>query len=154
MRPPLLIALVVLSLPAVAQDSYLDDRSTATSVINSFYNAVNRQEYLRAWSYYDHPTVSFGQLKAGYKDTASVTLLTGPETADGAAGSTIYTVPVAIDAVDSSGQHTQFAGCYTLKLVQPALQGTPPFKPLSIEKGSLKAASGALDSILPKSCGD
>ncbi|MGH6859926.1 MAG: hypothetical protein ACRECY_06700, partial [Phyllobacterium sp.] len=31
---------------------YLDDRSTPETVIKSYYNAINRQEYARAYSYY------------------------------------------------------------------------------------------------------
>ena len=31
-------------------DSYLDDRSSAQAILNSYYNAINRKEYARAWS--------------------------------------------------------------------------------------------------------
>src|SRR5690606_3466283 len=34
-------------------DTYLDDRSTSESLIASLYNALSRQEYLRAYSYYE-----------------------------------------------------------------------------------------------------
>jgi hypothetical protein len=40
--------------PALAQDEadYLDDRSTPEAVISSYYNAINRAEYARAYSYF------------------------------------------------------------------------------------------------------
>mgnify|MGYP003666418373 FL=1 len=147
--------------PAIADERYLDDRSTATSDIASFYNAIGRQELTRAWSYYRHEPMSEAETKAafddfarGYADTASVTVLTGEEIAEGAAGSVYYRLPVAIDAVSNAGTHTQFAGCYTLKLVQPANQVTPPFSPLHIEAGHLEPAKGELGAILPLDCPD
>lgn len=158
-------SLVVLALaaPAMAQDSpsYQDDRSSATALIQSLYNAIDRKEYLRAWSYYgqntvaaadDATTADYEKFKQGYESTEFVTLLTGDETEEGAAGSTYYKVPVAIDARNSDGKHTTFAGCYTLRLAQPAIQDAPPFQPLHIESGELKPVKGPLETILPKTC--
>ncbi len=34
------------------QQPYLDDRSTPIQVLKSYYNAINRQEYVRAYSYW------------------------------------------------------------------------------------------------------
>ncbi|MEO5808185.1 hypothetical protein [Devosia sp.] len=143
-------------LPASGQDrpDYLDDRSTASSVVASFYNAINRQEYSRAYSYFgiDAAGASYEDFKAGYADTASVSVKTGAEISDGAAGSTYYTLPVAIDAQSRAGKHKVFAGCYTLRLVQPAVQDTPQFSPLHIEKAALKVAKGSLDMLVGKPC--
>ena len=97
---------------------------------------------------------AFDDFAKGYADTASVTVLTGEETSEGAAGSVYYKLPVAIDAVDAAGTHTQFAGCYTLRLVQPANQIAPPFSPLHIEEGHLEPAKGELGVILPLDCPD
>lgn len=159
MKPIAVFALALLVAPiAAAQEppAYRDDRSSGTAVIQSLYNAINRQEYLRAWSYFDSaaedPTADYEAFKKGYAETASVTLLTGPESSEGAAGSTYYTVPAAIDAMDSSGRHKSYAGCYTLRLAQPTIQDAPPFHPLHIVKGDLHEAEGALTDILPASC--
>ena len=35
-----------------AEPAYLDDRSDAGALVRSFYNALNRHEYSRAWSYF------------------------------------------------------------------------------------------------------
>jgi len=158
----LVATLALLTTPAAFADAdYLDDRSTATSVIASFYNAIGRQELTRAWSYYRHDGLAAAEMQRqfedfakGYADTASVTVLTGEEVAEGAAGSVYYRLPVAIDAVSHAGTHTQFAGCYTLRLVQPANQVTPPFSPLHIEDGHLEPAKGELGAILPLDCPD
>lgn len=44
-------ALMAVASAAFAHEPYLDDRSTATSVVRSYYNAINSREYSRAWSY-------------------------------------------------------------------------------------------------------
>lgn len=56
MRKPVLIALAFAAVAApalAASPGYLDDRSTPEAVVASFYNAIGRQEYTRAWSYYE-----------------------------------------------------------------------------------------------------
>jgi hypothetical protein len=133
---------------------YVDDRSDPTAVIVSFYNAINRQEYARAYSYYGDPAAAgdFATFSKGYAETKHVELLAGAATPEGAAGSTYYSLPVAIDAEAKDGSHKQYAGCYLLRLANPAIQAEPPFKPMHIEKGELKPAAGALDAILPKDC--
>jgi hypothetical protein len=136
--------------PALAaQPAYLDDRSTAAALVKSFYNAINRQEYARAYTYFgDSAPQPYQSFASGYADTASVKVMTGTAVSDGAAGSIYYTLPVAIDALQSNGTHKQFAGCYTTRLVQPAVQD-PPVTPMFIAKASLKPAHGGLSAILP-----
>jgi len=132
-----------------AQPDYLDDRSTAASLVRSFYNAIDRQEYARAYTYFsDNAPEPYAQFAAGYADTASVTVATGAAVSDGAAGSVFYTLPVAIDAVSSRGTHRQFAGCYTTRLTQPADQD-PPVVPMYIYKATLKPAHGNIHRLLP-----
>jgi len=160
----LVLAAFLLASPALAQEpageaTYQDDRSDATALIQSFYNAINRHELTRAFSYYGEPEAgaeaqAFQDFVAGYSDTDFVTLLTGDETSEGAAGSIYTSVPVAIDALGTDGTHTQFSGCYTIRLVQPANQSEPPYRPLHIEKGELEEASGELTSLLPASCAE
>lgn len=159
------LALALFVAPSAAQDlpAYQDDRSSATALIQSLYNAIDRREYLRAWSYFgdnawtgaenEQAAADYETFRQGYADTDFVTLLTGAQSSEGAAGSTYYTVPVAIDAVDRAGHHSQFAGCYVLRLAQPAIQDSPPFHPLHIEKGGLHPARGALETLLPQTCG-
>ena len=72
---------------------------------------------------------------------------------EGAAGSTFYYVPVAIAATGADGSEKVFAGCYTARLVNPRIQ-EQPFRPLHIEKGSLKPADAAIDEAVPEQCPD
>jgi hypothetical protein len=155
-RLTLMFLLAGMALPAVAhaEDAYLDDRSTPEALVRSLYNAIDRHEYARAYSYFSKPPAKDVDAYAkGFADTAQVKLLTGAAGSEGAAGSTYYNLPVAIEAVDAKGKSKVYAGCYTLKLADPTIQADK-YDPLHIEKGSLKPAKGDLEDALPTECGD
>lgn len=140
------------SAAANGSDTYLDDRSDGGALIESLYNAINRHEYSRAWSYFDPaPAASYEAYVDGFASTDRVELRIGEVTSEGAAGSLFWTVPVAIRTHLSDGTAKVFAGCYVLRLAQPTIQ-EPPFRPLHIERGTLHGASGALDDAVPESC--
>ncbi len=144
--------------PAGAADAspYLDDRSTPQSLIHSLYNAINRQEYARAYTYFDTSAVpDFDTYQTGFATTESVDLAVGHVSEEGAAGSTFWKVPVAIRSFMTSGPAKTFAGCYTLRLAQPQIQ-SPPFNPIHIVAGKLDPVSGgsSLRHAVPASCPD
>lgn len=141
---------------AAAEPPYVDDRSDAGALIRSFYSAINRQEYTRAWSYFGEskPTEDFKQFMDGFKDTEEVRANIGEPGSEGAAGSVYYSVPVAILARQKDGSQKVFAGCYTVRLANPEIQAEPPFVGMHIEKGDLKPSDKPLDQALPASCGD
>ncbi|WP_295810498.1 DUF1176 domain-containing protein [uncultured Nitratireductor sp.] len=147
--------LAVLQTPVLAQqDVYMDDRSSPETMLQSLYNAINRNEYARAYDYFATPPAeSLESYQQGYADTDHVALVTGTATSEGAAGSVVYALPVAIRATANDGGEQTFAGCYTLRLANPQIQGTP-YNPLHIENASMKPASGELNEVLPASCGD
>jgi hypothetical protein len=155
LRIATIAALVTATAPAVAADpQYLDDRSTPEAVISSFYNAIGRQEYARAWSYYQdgQGVPAFDAFVKGYSKTASVRVYFGQPAQEGAAGSTYWTLPVSLDATDNGGKHSYFSGCYTLRLANPAIQAQPPFRPLHIVEGHLKATTGAAHGFVAANC--
>ena len=123
-----------------------DDRSTAVSVIESLYNAINRREYLRAWSYFrDEPDrPDFESFAKGYADTSRVRVKLGATETEGAAGSTYYRVPAVVEAT-RGGTATVFSGCYELRLVQPAVQAEPPFQPLGVVRGNLRQSKATFE---------
>jgi hypothetical protein len=153
------ILLVSAAVPSIASadEPYLDNRSDAASLVRSLYNAVNRKEYARAWDYYgdEKPAKTYDKFVQGYARTDHVDVATGAISEEGAAGSMYYQVAVAIRATDTDGNENTFAGCYTARLAQPAIQ-EPPFQPMHIEKGALKpaASDGLLSDAVPASCGD
>jgi Protein of unknown function (DUF1176) len=134
--------------------AYSDDRSDAGALVRSFYNAVNRHEFARAWGYFGTPPKDFAAFVKGYDDTAYVDVFTGRINSEGAAGSTYSQVSVAIRATDSGGDTKVFAGCYTVKAVNAQIQ-EPPFRALLIEKASLKPVDDvALSGAAPEWCGE
>ncbi|MEP9389392.1 DUF1176 domain-containing protein [Mesorhizobium sp. KR9-304] len=162
MRPlPLALASAVLlrclsGVDAFAQETrYIDDRSSAATIVKSLYNSVNRKEYARAWDYFgdEKPATDFKAFADGYASTERVDVEIGAVSEEGAAGSIFYSVPVAIRAVGADGSEKVFAGCYTARQVNAQIQ-EPPFRPLHIDKGSLKPADGDLVDALPAQCGD
>ncbi|PYE89666.1 hypothetical protein C7477_103175 [Phyllobacterium leguminum] len=156
-------ALVLLALhqPAVAQEEatgplagYLDDRSSPEALIRSYYNAVNRQEYARAYSYYSEEgrEPDFDKYAKGYQNTKSVEIKLGKAQPDGAAGSIYWSLPIAVKSVSTDGKDTVFTGCYTLRLANPANQAVPPFHPMSIMTGSLTPSEKSLEESVPEQC--
>ncbi len=138
-----------------AETSYIDDRSSATALVNSLYNAVNRHEYARAWDYFGEtkPSADFNSFAAGYEAIERIEIMTGNVASEGAAGSTFYYVPVAILSIAEDGSEKVFAGCYTARLVSPQIQ-EPPFRPLHLEKGSLQPADANFEDAVPAGCPD
>ena len=127
------------------QQPYLDDRSTPIQVLKSYYNAINRQEYVRAYSYWGQKGTSaksqppaYPQFAAGYSNTAQVKLTTGKASSEGGAGSVYTTVPVTLAVTNTNGSKDTFVGCYTLRQVNPKLFAAPPFTPTHIESAKIR----------------
>ena len=75
----------------------------------------------------------------------SLTVTFGVVQSEGAAGSLYYKLPLAeVVQTVSSGTKT-FVGCYTLRLAQPAVQGTPPFEPMGIIDGTFTQVANGTD---------
>ena len=152
---PLIAAILALAATAaVAEDTpYRDDRSDAAAIVASYYSAIDRQEYARAWNYFgaQKPVADFPTFVAGFADTAHVTVEIGPVTTEGAAGSVYGSVPAVVTATAPAGTVTAFAGCYTTRLLQPATQ-EPPFRPLEIVEGKLARVDPPAAAALPSDC--
>ncbi len=143
----ILLALATFA-PALAEPPYRDDRTTATSLVQSLYNAINRREYARAFDYFvTPPAKSFAAYANGFTDTRSVELLVGVVAEEGAAGSTYYSVPVALKAISTGGSESYFGGCYVVRQSNVQAQ-EPPFRALRIESGKLKPSTAvSLESV-------
>ncbi|WP_438750974.1 hypothetical protein [Pararhizobium sp. O133] len=147
-----LAAVCAAALPVHAQDiPYIDDRSDGAALVKSLYNAINRKEFSRAYSYFSKPFDDYQSFVQGYAKTAGVDVLTGKVTTEGAAGSIYAPVPVAIKSIEEGGKEHFFAGCYITRIVNAAIQ-EPPFSPLHIESAELEEVDGPLEKALPKVC--
>jgi hypothetical protein len=84
---------------------YLDDRSDPVAVLRSFYNALNRREYIRAYSYWNEPSLMtpLADFVAQYEAIQSVTLATGTVQGETEAGQRYYFVPVTVVTQRSAG---------------------------------------------------
>ena len=136
---PTVPAIVVLPIPA---ENYIDDRSTPSQIIVSYYNALNRGEYLRAYNYWINPSGtqgSFSKFVSGYKDTSRVDLVFGSITSGMSAGLIYYTIPVLLKATAINGVRANWAACYVIHQARPENFSLPPFNPMGIIWGSAQA---------------
>ena len=122
------------------------------AVITSYYNAINRAEYARAYSCYgeDQAPSNYDRWERGYSDALTVEVRYGEVTEEGAAGSVYYHVPVKLDVETRQAQHRYFSGCYVIRLANPAIQGVP-YVPMHIDDATLRRSTRRVSP--PPSCG-
>ncbi len=138
---PLPTAAVQPSSPDAA--NYIDDRSTPAQLVVSFINALNRHEYVRAYSYWENPADALGAYAAwaaGYQDTASVNLVFGQISGDAGAGQMYYSVPALLEITKTDSSQATMSACYILHQSNPYFFGDPPFEPLGISQGQAAPA--------------
>jgi hypothetical protein len=111
---------------------FYENRTEAVNTLKSYYNAINRKEYQRAYGYFEgapnpQPSLapSYDQFAAGYANTASVALAYGKEFTGAAAGSIYDSLPVLITARHTDGSTQAFAGCYTLRRTNEGVSPNP-----------------------------
>src|SRR5665648_669080 len=86
--------------PDVSPDIYWDDRSTAAGVLTSYFNAINRHEYLRAYDYWKNPNDEFGTIDtfiSSQENVQHVGLTIGPVYGDAGAGQLHNAVGVVLN---------------------------------------------------------
>lgn len=149
-------SLFVWAMPASGQQAlqYMDDRSTPKAVIQSYYNAINLGQLTRAYGYFSDGWApgDYQSWAEGYADTKSVSVQMGDAPEDPGAGQVIWQVPVAVSALDTSGNVQVFAGCYEIHLTEPEMQTDPPFQPISINKATLSPTDKAIQDAIPDKC--
>lgn len=134
--------------------SYIDQRNDPVSLVRSYYNALNRHEYARAWSYWGadgKPGQSYDSFVNGFEGTLFVDLYIGNVQSEGAAGSTFHAVPVAINAWQQDGTATAFAGCFFLRIAEPTIQ-EPPFEGLHLYEANLDHVDEPYFVHVPETC--
>ena len=90
----------------------IDSRETAFNVLASYYDAINRKEYERAYGYWRNPQQSFDSFVSGFAETASVSVaVQTPYFGGAAAGNRFAAMPVVLMAVHDDGSRHNFAGC-------------------------------------------
>ncbi len=148
-QPPIVFGVQVAS--GLSGPPLVANWSDPVALVNSYYNAINRREYQRAYSYWEQPgrpgavPASYQEFAAGYRDTASVAITTGTVTSDAGAGSVYYGVPVVIAATQSDGSVQRFYGCYAVHRVNvPVGDSAPPY-PLQLSTANVAQAAADAD---------
>jgi heat shock protein HslJ len=97
-------------------DGPRDDRTDPLTTLASYYDAINANDYRRAYRFWESPTSSFEQFVAGFADTERVRLLVDPKPRlEGAAGSNYAQISTVVVATTRAGADRVFAGCYTMR---------------------------------------
>lgn len=112
----------------------------------SYYNAINRREFERAYSYWFSPPMSFDQFSAGFAETAAARLIVGPLAVPASDYAPIG-VPAMLLAWLKDGTEQMFYGCFYM-------HGEPVTKPARwyIYDASLKVAPTADLTLLQGAC--
>jgi hypothetical protein len=141
---------------------YYEDRTTPAGLLKSFYNAVNRKEYERAYTYFEgapnpSPELAppYAQFAAGYSNTVSVTIALVPNiNIDAAAGSLYTTIPVALKATQKDATTKTFAGCYVLRRANEGVSPDPADLLWRIYAADLAEVAGNIptDDLLSRPC--
>ncbi len=130
---------------------YLDDRSSAESVVRSLFNAINSRHYLRAYSYWEPDAEGlppFEEFEQSFAQTGYVELFhIGEVVTDSGAGQQYFAVPYIISVTNTDESVEAFAGCYLMHLSNPAIQATPPFQPLAIRAAAIRQMGEGDDSF-------
>jgi len=142
-----------------ATSDYIDDRSTPSQVIVSFYNAIGRQEYSRAYGYYSDPATTLGAFTPwtnGYLTTVSVDLVFGQIIGDPGMSQVYYTLPVILKAITKPNIHNNFAACYVVHETNPDVYGSPQVLPIGMSIVRASAVPSSLTasdaSVLATAC--
>jgi hypothetical protein len=132
---------------------YLDDRSTPEQLIHSYFNALNRSEYVRAFSYFA-PDVfeSFDAMQFKYDDVVKLDVTIGQSAQESAAGANYYQFPVEVEYEHAEGQHHIERGCISIRWPRPQADDRPPFEPMAITGADLHAEGEAPQGFAPAKC--
>lgn len=149
-----LIALFV-SGPIHADDwTFMDDRSSPQKLVESYYFAINNGYYVQAYGYFRNGSApqNFNTWVKGYADTKTVSVKFGATAPDPGAGQIYWALPVAIEALQTSGKSKVFTGCYKIHMINPGMQSDPPYQPMGIVSASLKETTKSFGNVQPGNC--
>lgn len=110
------VLLLLLPLSATAQDGAYDVQTSPVDLLASYYNAINRQDYQRAYGYWETPPNAYNDFVRGFSETVYVQVIVQPPTRmEGAAGSSYVQIPTVLIATLDDGTQQTFAGCFTAR---------------------------------------
>ncbi len=130
------------------------DRLSPQGLLVSYYNALNRNEYPRAYSYWTEPGTGptstppdYNSFVQGYANTSSTGLSIGTVQTDGAAGTIYYRVSTVLISTQRNGVVQRYFGCYILKQINVTVDNVPPPHPITIVNAHIFSALPATSMI-------
>lgn len=155
----LLVAGVILAsvFPVSAQMTRFEDRTDPVLLVASYYNAINLQDYERAFSYWINPPASTPTLTSfeqGFSVTARVAPFAWvPVYVDAGAGNLFAQVPVLLVSQLVDGTEQYYAGCFIAhKANVPVGDATEPDPNWSLQSATLTRVQRFDISLLQTSC--
>jgi hypothetical protein len=140
---------------------FYEDRTDPVAALLSFYNAINRKEYERAYSYFQgapNPAPSlvgpYARWAQGYASTTSVTAAVGKVVGDAGAGNIYASFPVVLTATHTDGNNQVFSGCYVMHRVNTGISENRNDELWSINAATLTTAPAntPVDQLQAKQC--
>ena len=140
---------------------FYEDRTDPVDALLSYYNAINRKEYERAYSYFrgaPNPSPSlaapYDQWVKGYANTSSVSVAVGKVVQDAGAGNIYAAFPVVLFAKQSDDTLQVFAGCYTMHRASEGISENRNDELWSINSANLRLIPDKpyVDGALAQSC--
>ncbi|HYF61508.1 MAG TPA: hypothetical protein VD886_01760 [Herpetosiphonaceae bacterium] len=101
--------------PAESPPAASEDRSTPELALASYFNAITRQDYARAYAYWEQPpgNADLATFAAGFADTAAVRPFVGlPVAVDVGAGNAYAAMPTLLVVRHTDGSIETLQGCY------------------------------------------
>ncbi|NDJ86916.1 MAG: hypothetical protein GYB66_13625 [Chloroflexi bacterium] len=143
------ITILLLSIPqfVIAQDAptLYDKQTDPVSLIASYYNAITRQDYTRAYDYWLDGRVPNGEslqeFAAGFSNVNEVRAMARLPVRGGvAAGTTYVDIPVVVVATLDDGEKELYAGCFRTLHFNVGIGNPPVVDPnWYLESASLQA---------------
>lgn len=131
--------------------AYLDNRSTAVDLLDSYYNAIALGQYARAFTYTLRSTpdetaqdisAAYGVFRDGFDGVVDVRMRRGTGFESPGAGLEMTAIPVVFELRDEAGTRTLHAACHYLVQLSPDSQDLAPFEPIRLDHTQPEAVSG------------
>ncbi len=143
------------------QIPFYENQTDPVKALKSYYNAINRKEYERAYGYFNgapNPAPStappYSQFVQGYADTTFVTLAVGKVVSDAGAGQIYATFPAVVTATHTDNSTHVYSGCYTMHRVNSGISQDPNDVLWHINTAKLSEvpANSNVDQLLAQTC--
>jgi hypothetical protein len=159
----LLFLLIVFMFPVYIASAQVDEQepeyenlTSPVDLVASYYNAINRHEYLRAYGYWETAPNPYNEFVQGFADTISVQVIIQPPTRIGAAaGSRYVEIPTVLIADHQAGTQHSFAGCFVTRISNlrpPAIPEEDVWHLYNADIAEVSDETATIPALLTEAC--